>query len=199
MKKFTLIASRVIPLPIDNIDTDQIIPAQYLRATSRKGFGEYVFANWRYTETGEPNPEFILNEPDRHSAQVLVTGENFGCGSSREHAPWALYEYGFRVIIAISFGDIFKNNAYKNNLLPIELEVSAVKYLTNATQADPTTIITVDLVTQTVHCNDQQFSFEINPFSKTCLLNGVDDIGYTMGFADDITKFEQAHKISTYV
>lgn len=199
MKKFTHIASRAIPLPIDNIDTDQIIPAQYLRATSRKGFGEYVFANWRYTETGEPNPEFILNESDRHGAQVLVTGENFGCGSSREHAPWALYEYGFRVIIAISFGDIFKTNAYKNNLLPIELELAAVKYLMTATQADPTTIITVDLVTQTVHCNDQQFSFEINPFSKTCLLNGVDDIGYTIGFADDITKFEQAHKISTCV
>lgn len=196
MKKFTHIASRAIPLPIHNIDTDQIIPAQYLRATSRKGFGEYVFANWRYTETGEPNPEFILNEPDRHGAQVLVTGENFGCGSSREHAPWALYEYGFRVIIAISFGDIFKTNAYKNNLLPIELEPAAVKYLMTATQADPTTIITIDLATQTVRCNDQQFSFAINPFSKTCLLNGVDDIGYTMGFIDDITKFEQVHNFS---
>lgn len=193
MKKFTHIASRAIPLPIDNIDTDQIIPAQYLRATSRQGFGEYVFANWRYTETSEPNPEFILNEPNRRGAEVLVTGENFGCGSSREHAPWALYEYGFRVVIAVSFGDIFKTNAYKNNLLPIELEPAAVKYLMTATQADPATIITVDLAVQTVRCNDQQYSFTINPFSKTCLLNGVDDIGYTMGFADDITQFENKH------
>lgn len=196
MKKFTHIASRAIPLPIDNIDTDQIIPAQYLRATSRKGFGEYAFANWRYTASGEPNPEFILNEPGRHGAEILITGENFGCGSSREHAPWALYEYGFRVIIAISFGDIFKANAYKNNLLPIALEPAAVKYLMTATQADPTTIITVNLATQAVRCNDRQFSFEINPFSKTCLLNGVDDIGYTMGFTDDIIKFEQAHKLA---
>lgn len=199
MKKFTHIASRAIPLPIDNIDTDQIIPAQYLRATSRKGFGEYVFANWRNTETGEPNPEFILNEPDRRGSKVLVTGENFGCGSSREHASWALYEYGFRVIIAISFGDIFKTNAYKNNLLPIELEPPAIKYLVTATQADSTTIITVDLAAQTVRCNDREYIFAINPFSKVCLLNGIDDIGYTLQFVNDITQFEQAHKATTSI
>ncbi len=195
MKKFTHIASRAIPLSIDNIDTDQIIPAQYLRATSRQGFGQYVFANWRYTESGEPNPEFIINEPDRQGAQVLVTGENFGCGSSREHAPWALYEYGFRAIIAVSFGDIFKTNAYKNNLLPIEIDSTAIKYLITAIQADSTTIITIDLETQTVRCNDREYSFVINPFSKTCLLNGIDDIGYTMQFENDIISFEKSHQL----
>lgn len=195
MKQFTSISSIAIPLDIDNIDTDQIIPAQYLRATSRVGFGEYVFANWRYTESGALNPECIVNHIDRRGAQVLVAGKNFGCGSSREHAPWALYEFGFRAIIATSFGDIFKTNAYKNSIVPIQLPARAVRYLMTATQADASTIIDIDLESQTVRCNNETYSFEINAFSKTCLLHGIDDIGYTLRFADQITLFEQLHKI----
>lgn len=195
MHPFQSISSRAIPLPVDNIDTDQIIPAQYLRATSREGFGEFVFANWRYTEAGELNPECIVNHADRQGAQVLIAGKNFGCGSSREHAPWALYEFGFRAIIATSFGDIFKNNAYKNNIVPIQLPARAIRYLITATQADASTLIDINLESQTVHCNEETYTFEINPFSKTCLLHGIDDIGYTLRFTEQITAFEQTHTI----
>lgn len=180
MNIFTKVISTVTPLWVDNIDTDQIIPAEFLKVTTKAGLGKHLFANWRQAA------DFVLNQPQYRGSQILVTGDNFGCGSSREHAPWALFDYGFQVIIAESFADIFYNNALNNGLLPITMPLILRKQLEQQT-------VTVNLENQTVCWLDQSFTFDINPFNKQRLLKGVDNIGYTLQFNDLISTYEHAH------
>jgi 3-isopropylmalate/(R)-2-methylmalate dehydratase small subunit len=176
----------------DNIDTDQIIPARFLKTISKEGLDKQLFNDWRYDANGNPKPDFILNEPLWQGVQILLAGDNFGCGSSREHAPWALVDYGFRAIVAPSYADIFFNNCYKNGLLPIVLGESEVGKLFDATLAFPGFALTIDLERQVVTTKDGSlaFSFEVEPFRKTCLLDGLDDIGLTLAHADEIRAFE---------
>ena len=184
-----------VALPLDriNVDTDQIIPARFLKKIDRVGFGELLFYAWRYNNDGLPNPDFILNDPDYAGATVLLAGENFGSGSSREHAPWALQQYGFRAIIAPSFADIFRNNCYQNGLLPVALSADEVAMLMRRAQDAPGYRLTVDLQAQTVS-DGQGFEahFDIDPFRRERLLQGLDDIGLTLQHADSITAFEAA-------
>ena len=184
-----------VALPLDriNVDTDQIIPARFLKKIDRVGFGELLFYAWRYNDDGSPNPDFILNDPDYAGATVLLAGENFGSGSSREHAPWALQQYGFRAIIAPSFADIFRNNCYQNGLLPVALSADEVAMLMRRAQDAPGYRLTVDLQAQTVS-DGQGFEahFDIDPFRRERLLQGLDDIGLTLQHADSITAFEAA-------
>ena len=184
-----------VALPLDriNVDTDQIIPARFLKKIDRVGFGELLFYAWRYNDDGSPNPDFILNDPDYAGATVLLAGENFGSGSSREHAPWALQQYGFRAIIAPSFADIFRNNCYQNGLLPVALSADEVAMLMRRTQDAPGYRLTVDLQAQTVS-DGQGFEahFDIDPFRRERLLQGLDDIGLTLQHADSIAAFEAA-------
>jgi 3-isopropylmalate/(R)-2-methylmalate dehydratase small subunit len=205
MEPFRVLTGLVAPLDRANVDTDVIIPKQFLKSINRSGFGPNLFDAWRYLDRGEPgvdnakrlpNPDFVLNEPRYQGAQILLARRNFGCGSSREHAPWALLDYGFRAIIAPSFGDIFFNNCFKNGLLPIMLPASEVDRLFHETAAFPGFSLTVDLERQTVATPDGSavFAFEIEPFRKHCLLNGLDDIGLTLGHADEIRAFETKHK-----
>ena len=202
MKAFRRFASRVAPLDRANIDTDAIIPKQFLKSIRRSGFGPYLFDEWRYLDRGEPdmdcsyrplNPDFVLNQPCYFRARILLTRENFGCGSSREHAPWALADYGFRVIIAPSFADIFYNNCFKNGILPIVLDAEIVDRLFE--QAGPGVDLTVDLETQTIvtHYGDK-IHFEIDPSRKYRLLNGLDDIGLTLQHADKIRAYEASRR-----
>jgi len=192
MAQFTTLTSHMLPLRVNNIDTDQIIPARFLKATDKKGMGEALFADWRYNADGSPNQDFVLNCPTYQGAQILLAGDNFGCGSSREHAPWALIGYGFRVVIATSFADIFRNNALKNGLLPIEVEAGMQRILFKLSEAAPRAEITVDLASQMVQLPDgRSVSFPIDYFSKTCLLSGVDELGYILGFAEKIAKYEE--------
>ncbi len=186
---FKSFSSPCVPLNIENIDTDQIIPARFLKGTTRSGLGKNLFNDWRYLSDNKPNPEFVLNNP-RYSGQILVAEDNFGCGSSREHAPWALTDYGFQAIISSSFADIFKNNALKNSLLPIVLEPSIVKDLLNKIEAEPALTVHIDLENQTVTTHNATFSFEIDSFRKQCLLQGTDDIGYTLNHLNDIKAYE---------
>lgn len=191
MKPFTNFRSRLVPLAINNIDTDQIIPARFLKTTSKEGLDRQLFCDWRYDAQGNPKPDFILNQPRVAGAQVLLAGDNFGCGSSREHAPWALDQYGFRAIIAPSFADIFYNNCFKNGLLPIVLTESQVDKLFNETYAFNGFKLTVDLERQVVLTGDgTQYPFEVPGFRKFCLLNGFDDIALTLRHADKIKQFE---------
>jgi len=191
MAQFTTLTSRIIHLPIDNIDTDQIIPARYLKVTDKAGLGANLFADWRYNPDGYPKPGFVLNASKSQQAQVLFVGRNFGCGSSREHAPWALTGFGFRAVIAHSFADIFRNNALKNGLLPVELEEPAHRSLSEALEKDPDAQITIDLADQTVTLpGGTVFSFPIDGFSKACLLKGVDELGYILSFKDRIAAYE---------
>ncbi|MGB8338805.1 MAG: 3-isopropylmalate dehydratase small subunit [Burkholderiales bacterium] len=204
MKKFNIINSLILPLDRANIDTDAIIPKQFLKSIKRTGFGPNLFDEWRYLDHGEPgrdnsnrplNKDFVLNDVRYKGAQILLTRENFGCGSSREHAPWALLDYGFRVIIATSFADIFYNNCFKNGLLPVVLSAAEVDGLFKAVAANPTYKLTVDLAKQNVTTPDgKTFSFEVDAFRKHCLLNGLDDIGLTLQHADKIKAFEAARK-----
>ena len=184
-----------IALPLDriNVDTDQIIPARFLKKIDRVGFGELLFYAWRYNDDGSPNPDFILNDPDYAGATVLLAGENFGSGSSREHAPWALQQYGFRAIIAPSFADIFRNNCYQNGLLPVVLSADEVAMLMRRAQDAPGYRLTVDLQAQSVN-DGQGFEthFDIDPFRRERLLQGLDDIGLTLQHADSIAAFEAA-------
>ena len=184
-----------VALPLDriNVDTDQIIPARFLKKIDRVGFGELLFYAWRYNDDGSPDPDFILNDPDYAGATVLLAGENFGSGSSREHAPWALQQYGFRAIIAPSFADIFRNNCYQNGLLPVALSADEVAMLMRRAQDAPGYRLTVDLQAQTVS-DGQGFEahFDIDPFRRERLLQGLDDIGLTLQHADSITAFEAA-------
>ena len=192
MAQFTTLTSRIVPLPIENVDTDQIIPARFLKATDKNGMGEALFSDWRYNPDGEPKPDFVLNDPQYQGAQILLAGDNFGCGSSREHAPWALTGYGFRAVISTSFADIFRNNALKNNLLPIIVDAETLQSLFDLVEEAPRAEITVDLETQSVHLPDgSSVSFPIDPFSKTCLIQGVDQLGYIKSFENEIVAFEQ--------
>ena len=192
MQPFTTLISRVVALPTDNIDTDQIIPARFLKATDKVGMGDNLFADWRYDRDGQPKPDFVLNQPESRGAQVLLAGDNFGCGSSREHAPWALIDYGFRVVIAPSFADIFFGNCFKNGLLPVVLSEAHVERLFAAVHAFPGFRLTVDLHRQMVGTPDgaMSFHFDVEPFRKHCLLHGLDDIGLTLQHADAIREFE---------
>ncbi len=192
-EKFTTLKSTAIPLPIENIDTDQIIPARFLKATTREGFGENLFRDWRYTSENTPNADFVLNNSD-YTGKILVAGKNFGCGSSREHAAWAIYDYGLRVVISSFFADIFKNNALNNALLPVQVSDEFLKKVFAAIEADPKAEITVDLQNQRVSLPDgSSESFDINPYKKTCLTNGYDDIDYLLSLRNDIKHFELTH------
>lgn len=204
MRKFTEVSSHVCPLDRANVDTDLIIPKQFLKSIARTGFGPNLFDGLRYLDEGQPgmdvserpiNPDFVLNFPQYAGSQILLSRENFGCGSSREHAPWALEDYGFRVIIAPSFADIFYNNCFKNALLPVMLPSAQVDALFELTEQNDTLALTVSLENQTVTLADGRvWSFEVNGFRKHCLLNGLDDIGITLQDADAIHEFEKAHQ-----
>ena len=204
MKAFTQHQGLVAPLDRANVDTDQIIPKQFLKSIKRTGFGPNLFDEWRYLDEGQPdqdnsqrpiNTDFVLNQPRYQGASVLLAQENFGCGSSREHAPWALEEYGFRAIIAPSFADIFYNNSFKNGLLPMILSAAEVNELFAQVQATEGYQLTIDLAAQTVTRPDGvQYSFEVDAFRKHCLLNGLDDIGLTLQDAEQIREFEVAYK-----
>ena len=204
MKAFTRIDGLACPLDRANVDTDAIIPKQFLKSIKRSGFGPYLFDEWRYTNYGEPgmdcstrplNQDFVLNQPRYQGAQVLLARDNFGCGSSREHAPWAIDDYGFRVIIAPSFADIFFNNCYKNGILPIVASADIVDQLFRECAANEGYRLKVDLESQTVTLpSGQSFGFDITPHRKHCLLNGLDEIGLTLQHADDIQAFEAKHK-----
>ena len=204
MKAFTTHTGLVCPLDRANVDTDQIIPKQFLKSIKRSGFGPNLFDQWRYLDVGEPgqdnsvrplNPDFVLNAPRYAGASVLLARENFGCGSSREHAPWALDEYGFRAVIASSFADIFHNNSFKNGLLPIVLAAHEVDALFAQCEATGGYALTVDLAAQTlIRPDGVQYTFEIDAFRKHCLLHGLDDIGLTLREADAIHAFEAQHR-----
>lgn len=192
-EKFTILTSTAVPLPIENIDTDQIIPARFLKATTREGFGENLFRDWRYDGNGNPRPDFVLNDP-AYSGKILVAGKNFGCGSSREHAAWAIYDYGFQVVISSFFADIFRNNALNNALLPVLVSDTFLKKIFAAVEANPSTSITVDLPAQTVKlAGGSTESFDINAYKKTCLMNGYDDIDYLLSLRDEIKQFDLVH------
>ena len=193
MEKFTKLTGKVAPLNRVNVDTDQIIPKQFLKRIERTGFGEFAFFDWRYLEDGVPNPEFVLNEPRYADASILVAGRNFGSGSSREHAPWALNEMGFRAIIAPSFADIFRNNCMQNGMAPIVLEQSEVDLIMGKSIQRNGYTITVDLEQQTVSDDDGfQATFDFDPFRRNSLLKGLDDIDITLQFSPDISEFETA-------
>ena len=204
MQKFEKLTGLVAPLDRANVDTDAIIPKQYLKSIQRTGFGPGLFDDWRYLDPGEPgmdhsqrrpNPDFVLNQPRYRGAQILLARDNFGCGSSREHAPWALMDYGFRVLIAPSYADIFYNNSFKNGLLPIVLEHEVVNRLFEDTVAMPGYRLTVDLATQSVTTpSGAVFRFEMDAFRKHCLLNGLDDIGLTLQHADEIRVYEERRR-----
>ena len=191
MKAFRTLTSLVAPLDRANVDTDQIIPKQFLKRIERTGFGEFLFYDWRYLSDGQPNPEFILNEPRFQGASILVAGKNFGCGSSREHAPWSLSEYGFRSIIAPSFADIFANNCFKNGMLPIALPDETVQAMISRAVNHDGYQLTVDLEQLTI-VDDQGLSveFKVGDFQRYCLLNGLDDIGLTLQHEDSIKSYE---------
>jgi 3-isopropylmalate/(R)-2-methylmalate dehydratase small subunit len=190
MAQFTTLTSRVMPLPENDVDTDQIIPARFLKATNKEGMGDNLFADWRYNADGSPNADFVLNKPESAGCQILLAGDNFGCGSSREHAPWALTAYGFRAVISTSFADIFRNNSLKNGLIPIIVDDETHKMLFDLVEEAPRAELTVDLASQTVSFPAGSFTFEIDPFNKSCLLNGVDELGYIMSFEEQIAAYE---------
>ena len=190
MANFTTLTSRVMPVPVNDIDTDQIIPAQFLKVTDKNGLADALFFNWRYNDDKSPNMDFIINKPESAGCQILLAGDNFGCGSSREHAPWALTAYGFRAVISTSFADIFRNNSLKNGLIPIIVDDATHKMLFELVEEAPRAELTVDLATQTLSYPGGSVNFPIDPFNKTCLLNGVDELGYIMGFENQITAYE---------
>lgn len=191
MQKLVLINSQAVPLPSENIDTDQIIPARFLKSISKEGFGENLFRDWRYNvHTNEPNADFVLNN-SKYSGEILVAGNNFGCGSSREHAAWALTDYGFKVVVSSYFADIFKGNALNNGLLPVKVSEEYLKDLIETITQNPSTQITVDVEKQTVSFNKRTESFELDSYKKICLLNGYDDIDFLTSKKEAIEKFEQ--------
>jgi 3-isopropylmalate/(R)-2-methylmalate dehydratase small subunit len=190
MAQFTTLTSRFLAIPACDIDTDQIIPARFLKATDKNGMGDNLFADWRYQADGTPKSEFILNKPESTNCQILVAGDNFGCGSSREHAPWALTGYGFRAVISTSFADIFRNNALKNGLLPIVVDEETHQRLLDLVDETSRPELIVDLASQTLSYPGGSVTFPIDPFNKTCLLNGVDELGYIMSFEKEIAEFE---------
>lgn len=193
MAQFTRLTSRVVSLPVNDVDTDQIIPARFLKATDKQGMGDHLFADWRYNADGSPRAGFVLNRSESQGAQILLAGDNFGCGSSREHAPWALTGFGFRAVVSTSFADIFRNNALKNGLLPIVVDAETHKMLFDYVEEVPSAEFTVDLEAQTLSFPNGSVSFPIDPFSRACLLNGVDELGYIMGFEKEIAAYEASH------
>jgi len=191
MKPFTNFESRMAPLPINNVDTDQIIPARFLKTTSKIGLDKQLFNDWRYDAQGNPIPEFVINRPETQGAQVLLAGDNFGCGSSREHAPWALTQFGFRAVISTSFADIFKQNSLKNSLLPIVVSPEVSAELFEAVAKDAGATVKIDLAAQTLTTPvGRSVEFPIDAFSKHCLLNGVDEMGYILQQQEAIAAFE---------
>ncbi|HBY94350.1 MAG TPA: 3-isopropylmalate dehydratase small subunit [Chloroflexi bacterium] len=193
MRPFTTLTSQVVPLPNENVDTDQIIPARFLKVTDKQGLGDNLFADWRFDAEDHPRPDFVLNKPENKGRQILLAGDNFGCGSSREHAPWALVGYGFRAIISTSFADIFRNNALKNGLLPIVVDQETHQQLFSLVEEDPTLTLTVDLAAQVVHLPDSRaVSFPIDSFSRQCLLQGLDQLGYLQAQEPHIAAYEAA-------
>ncbi len=194
MAQFTTLTSRVVPLPVNNTDTDQIIPARFLKATNKTGMGDNLFADWRYNSDGSLKPDFVLNKKESQGAQILLAGDNFGCGSSREHAPWALTGFGFRAVISTSFADIFRSNALKNGLLPIIVDEANHRMLFDLIEKVPTAELTIDLMSQTVTFPNGSVTFPIDQFNKTCLLNNIDELGYIMGFEKEITAYETSRQ-----
>ena len=192
ISKFITIESSAVPLPIENVDTDQIIPARFLKATTRDGFGENLFRDWRYDKNNQPKPDFVLNS-STYSGSILVAGKNFGSGSSREHAAWAIYDYGFKVVVSSFFADIFKNNALNNGLLPVQVSDSFLAKMFEAIKKDVATTFHVDLINQEIKilATGEKEKFEINPYKKECLLNGYDDIDFLMSLKDKIIEFEK--------
>jgi 3-isopropylmalate/(R)-2-methylmalate dehydratase small subunit len=194
MEPFARFVSHAVALPMDNIDTDQIYPGRFLRVTTRDGLDKMLFADWRFDAAGNPRPDFVLNQPQAAGARILVAGDNFGSGSSREHAPWALMAYGFRAVVSTSFADIFRNNALKNGLLPIVLDAESYRQVLVAVTADPLTKIEVDLARQSIQVYDGPCAgFPIDAFSKRCLLAGVDEMGYLLSMAPAIAAYEATH------
>lgn len=194
MEKFITLISPAVPLPIEDVDTDQIIPARFLKATTREGFGENLFRDWRYLTDGSPQADFVLNNPI-YQGQILVAGRNFGCGSSREHAAWALADYGFRVVVSSFFADIFRGNALNNGLLPVQVSDAFLHELFAAIEKDPQTQIKIDLQAQqiSIPATGKAEGFAIDPYKKLCLINGYDDIDYLLSLHDTIAAFEKQH------
>ncbi|HSX25281.1 MAG TPA: 3-isopropylmalate dehydratase small subunit [Candidatus Andersenbacteria bacterium] len=197
-KNLTHIISTCVPLQMEDVDTDQIIPARFLKATTRKGFGLNVFRDWRYDMDGNPKPHFILNHP-KYSGEILVAGRNFGCGSSREHAAWALSDYGFTIVVSSFFADIFKNNALNNSLLPIQVTEEFLQKIFKATFSDPKILIAIDVEKQTINVPSLgiEEKFELNPYKKICIMNGYDDIDYLLSMQDKVEVFEK-HRSNDY-
>jgi 3-isopropylmalate/(R)-2-methylmalate dehydratase small subunit len=195
-EKFNILESTCVPLPFENVDTDQIIPARFLSATSREGFGENLFRDWRYDKTGNKNMEFVLND-NSYGGKILAAGKNFGSGSSREHAVWAIYDYGFRAVVSSFFADIFKNNALNNGLLPVVVPEKFLNNLLYLIQKNPESLVRIDLERQliTILPDVESFRFEINPYKKDCLLKGLGDIDYLLSKKDLITSFETGKKL----
>ncbi len=193
--KFDILESTCVPLPFENVDTDQLIPARFLSATSREGFGDNLFRDWRYTKSGEKNSEFVLNKPE-YGGKILVAGKNFGSGSSREHAVWAIYDYGFRAVVSSFFADIFMGNSLNNGLLPIVISEELLKKLHELILNDPSTIVKIDLEKQllTIPSTDDSVKFSINAYKKECLLKGLDDIDFLLGMKDMITSYENSKR-----
>ena len=190
--KFTTLISTAVPLPIENIDTDQIIPARFLKATTREGFGENLFRDWRYDKEGQPKADFVMNNPT-FKGEILVAGKNFGCGSSREHAAWAIDGAGFRAVVSSFFADIFRNNALNNGLLPVTVSEPMLAAIFEAVEANPATELKIDLMAQTIEIvgSEQKESFEIAPYKKQCLVNGYDDVDFLVSIREEIEVFEQ--------
>lgn len=191
MTPFTQLRSRLVPLPIDNVDTDQIIPARFLKTISKEGLDKNLFCDWRYNEDGSEKPDFILNKPEAKGAQILLAGDNFGCGSSREHAPWALTQFGFRAVLSTSFADIFRGNALKNSLLPVVISHDIQKELFTLRETNPEYSVEIDLASQTLTLADgRKVEFPVDAFARHCLLNGVDELGYLLQHQDQIAAYE---------
>jgi 3-isopropylmalate/(R)-2-methylmalate dehydratase small subunit len=194
MQPFTQLTSHLVAIPTENIDTDQIIPARFLKTISKKGLGQNLFSDWRYNEDGSPKADFPLNQPEAQGAQILLAGDNFGCGSSREHAPWSLMDFGFKAVISTSFADIFRNNSLKNGFLPIIVDEDTHQQLMSIVAEEPNAQISVDLAGQRVVLPDgRSVEFPIDNFSKTCILEGLDQLGYLQKQAEQIAAYEAAH------
>ena len=201
MEKVNTFSARIAPMPINDIDTDQIIPARFLKTTDKQGLGKQAFFDWRYNADGSDNPEFVLNQPEYQNAQIIVAGNNFGCGSSREHAPWALMGMGMKAVISTEFADIFRSNSLKNGLIPVIVDEETQQQLISLAEEDPETAVTINLEEQTLQLPDgRKVSFPIDSFSKHCLLNGVDQLGYLMGLDDDVVGYEtdNAQRVDTH-
>jgi len=192
MEKFIKLDTTAVPLPMENVDTDQIIPARFLKATTREGFGDNLFRDWRYDNNGKPISDFVLNNPTYHG-KVLVAGKNFGCGSSREHAAWALHDHGFKVVVSSFFADIFKGNALNNGLLPVQVEPTFLHQLFEAIEENPEVVLSIDLENQKVSVPTKglESHFDIHPYKKTCMINGYDDIDYLLSITEKIEQYEE--------